>query len=151
MEPLKQNRGGRYLTFQLSGQYFAVPAERVIEIMPAKSLVQAPAAAGPVPDGVALLGVLHTQGRRLPVLDVHTRLGIAPSGREPESYVVIRMIKDGDGAPFDFGFAVDHLTDLINVRTHEIRRDVLYGHGRPKTILDFDALFPNGKRPGCLS
>ena len=85
-----------------------------------------------------LQGYLHTQSARVPVFDLHVRLGGAP--REVRMTTQTRIIiTEIHGVRT--GFYADRLTDMIQARAHEIRKDTIIGHGRPKVIVTLDRLW----------
>ena len=88
--------------------------------------------------GSGLLGFLHRQSTRIPVFDLHVRLG--GSVREIRLTNHTRIVTV-DVHGFRTGFYADRLNDMILVRCHEIRRDNIIGHGRPKAILTLECIW----------
>ena len=121
------------MAIQIAGKYYAFPNERVREIMPVQELFPTLLQ---LHDG--LTGFLHTQSARVPIFDLHARLG--GSHREIRVTTKTRIIT-AEVHGWTTGFYADRLTDLIQVRAHEIRKDTITGHGRPKTILTLDGLW----------
>jgi purine-binding chemotaxis protein CheW len=119
---------GKYITFQISGRYFALPMDRVREMMPMQPLESWFANE----DG--LTGVLHTRGRVIPIFDVRKDLGLPARHSCRQERLII--VKSHDGC--EFGFAVDKITDCINVDECDIRNSIISGHGRARTILNPD-------------
>ena len=133
METESHHRPGRYLAIQVAGKYYALPNELVREMMPAQELFP------PIlPPESGLKGFLHTQSARVPVFDVHVRLGGAPRELRltPQSRIVVTEIHG-----VRTGIYADRLTDLIQARAHEIRKDTIVGHGRPKSIVTLERLW----------
>ena len=133
MENESQHRPGRYLAIQVAGKYYAVPNEYLRELMPVQELFPALL---PVESG--LQGFLHTQSARVPVFDLHIRLGGAPRAIRftPQTRLVVTEVHG-----IRTGFYADRLTDMIQARAHEIRKETIIGHGRPKLILSLDRLW----------
>jgi hypothetical protein len=143
-----KHRPGRYLAIQVAGKYYAFANECVREMMPVQELFPPTLFAltsgrqGPelrAVTGVSgLKGFLHTQSHRIPVFDLYARL----RGEErqllltPQTRIVTVDVHDNR-----VGFYADRLTDLIQARAHELRRDTIIGHGRPKTILTLERLW----------
>jgi chemotaxis signal transduction protein len=118
---------GRYITFQLSGKYFAMPAGRVREMMPMQPVV---------PWSPGVLGAVMSRSRWIPIFDLRAELLLrARNNTRQESLIIVRSHDQ-----YEFGFPVDKLTDMIQVQPHEIRQSTIVGHGRVRTILDLDAL-----------
>jgi chemotaxis signal transduction protein len=122
---------GKYITFQISGSYFALPARRIREMMPMQSLG---CWMGRTTSNV--LGTLHSRGRDIPVLDLRTQLGL--KARESCRVERLIIVKSHDG--LEFAFTADKITDCIVVHPHDIREEAIVGHGRVRHILDPDAL-----------
>ena len=133
MEHESQHRPGRYLAIQVAGRYYAFPNECVREMMPVQELFPSL-----LPPEAGLKGYLHTQSVRVPVFDIHVRRGGPP--REirltPQTRIVVTEVHG-----IRTGFYADRITDLIQARAHEIRRDTIVGHGRPKVILILENLW----------
>ena len=135
-----QHRPGRYLAIQIAGKYYAVANDCVREIMPAQELFPPLLKHGSAAGEKGLNGFLHTRGLRLPVFDLPFRLG---GGARLGAIVVSTqtriVVAEAHGT--QVAFYADRLTDMILARAHEIRRDSIVGHGRPKTILVLDRLW----------
>ena len=136
LEHESQHRPGRYLAIQVAGKYYVLPNERICEIMPVQELF--PYLGTSNESTLGLKGFLHTQAARVPVFDLQERLGGA--GREIRMTTQTRIIIT-EVHGLKTGFYADRLTDMIQARSHEIRRDTIVGHGRPKLILTLDRLW----------
>ncbi len=130
METIDIGRPGHYITFQISGKYFAMPAERIREMMPMQPIV-------PWADETeGVIGAIVSRGRMIPVFDLRSEMMLkARVSSRQESLIIV---KSHDG--YEFGFPVDKLTDRIQVHAHEIRQGTILGHGRIRTILPIDTL-----------
>lgn len=135
METMDHARPGRYITFQISGKYFAMPSGRIREMLPQREIV-------PWADRTpGVIGAVQSRGRLLPVFDLRSELHLrARVSSRQESLVIV---KSNDN--FEFGFAVDKLTDIIDVQVHEIKRGTIVGHGRLRTILAIDVIVSQEK------
>ena len=133
MENESQHRPGRYLAIQVCGKYYAFPNDHVREMTPARELF--PASGRPAN---GLQGYLHTQSSRVPVFDLYVRLGGSPRQIKitPQTRIIVTEVHG-----VRTGIFADRITDLIQARAHEIRRDSIVGHGRPKLILRLDQLW----------
>jgi len=130
METMNIGPPGRYITFQISGKYFAMPAERIREMMPMQPIV--PWAA----DSLGVLGAVQSRGRMIPIFDLRTELRLKARGSSrQESLIVVKSHDD-----YEFAFPVDKLTDMIVVHAHEIRQGTIVGHGRIRNIVDVDGI-----------
>lgn len=125
------SESAKYITFQVSGKYFALRIECIREMMPMQKL--APWFRGDSP----IAGILQSRGKAIPIVDLRRELGLGPrqSSRQ-ERLIVVRSC-----AGVEFGFTADKVTDCIKVHESDIGdRGVITGHGRPRTILDPDSL-----------
>ena len=128
METLAIAAPGGYITFQISGKYFAIPADRVREMMPCNMLV--PWASGEP----GLLGAVRSCGRMIPVFDLRVELSLKPRLSSRRQCLLI-VHSNGH---HEFGFTVDKVTDVIQVRSHDIRNAAIIGHGRVRSIVNID-------------
>lgn len=88
--------------FEVEGLKLAVPAERVVEILPAVDLAGIPDAAAYV------LGMMNCRGQLLPVIDLAVRLGLrAKAELSPDSHIVVVRLADGP-----LGCAVDKTAEV---------------------------------------
>jgi chemotaxis signal transduction protein len=140
MEQESTHRPGRYLAIQVGGRYYAFENECVREITPARDLFPPlPAAldlAGNPHNGLA--GFLHAHNTRVPVFDLHVRLG-GPARElcsSTQARIVVIEVHDAR-----VGIYADRVTDMLQARAHEIRKDTIIGHGRPKAILSVERLW----------
>ncbi|HEY3739164.1 MAG TPA: chemotaxis protein CheW [Bryobacteraceae bacterium] len=138
MELESQHRPGRYLAVQIAGKYYAFQNEAVREITPVRELFPPLLGSSSELSRTGLAGFLHTQSSRLPVFDLHVRLGGAERQirLSTQTRIVVVEVHGARAA-----FYADRLTDMIYARAHEIRRDSIVGHGRPKAILILERLW----------
>jgi chemotaxis signal transduction protein len=125
---------GKYLTFRLAGQEFAVAAARVKGIVPLHDMEPVEPDSN-APEG--LLGRAAVRGQPFEVMDLARSLGLARrvQGRNP--YIIVVEGLESRGIR---GFPVDRVCDVILART----RDYSHGKlriGRPRRVLDADRLF----------
>jgi len=91
------------LVFQVEGTPYAVPVERVREIVRLRPITHVPR----VPDDVR--GVISLRGEIVQVIDVRRRLGVAPE--EPRSTSRIVIVNDAEGNRS--GLLVDAVTEVL--------------------------------------
>jgi chemotaxis signal transduction protein len=137
VEHENRHKPGRYLALQIAGKYYAIRADTLGEMMPAPEVF-------PWQSSIqGLLGFTYVQGVRIPVFDLQPRLD-AGKRREMKMTPQTRMVVcEVHGVRT--GFLADRLTDMIHARAHEIKRDTIYGHGRPKSIVQLDDLWPSSE------
>jgi purine-binding chemotaxis protein CheW len=118
-------KAGKYLTFRVARQEFAMNAENVRAILPMHEMVTL----DPVHHYVC--GFASAGGRDFPVVDLRAKLGIPPAshGREP---FIVGVEVEGKLT----GFIADRVAELIEVRPRDLRKGALRGYGRPRRLLD---------------
>jgi purine-binding chemotaxis protein CheW len=137
-------RAGRYITFQLARQYFAIPTERVRQILPANGIRTT---VGQVP---YLCGAIPTNGRLIPVLDIRRKLGLSTRPVRPNASVLILGL-NGNCPVKMVGMVADKLTEVVEYRATEIHGSTAQQrvegrpYGRPKTLLAPEELLLPGE------
>jgi chemotaxis signal transduction protein len=116
---------GKYLTFRVARQDFAVSEASVRGILPVHVLV-ASDVAHPWVSGVASIG-----GRDFPVIDLEAKLGIARGshGRQP----LIIVVEAGGRL---VGFVADRVSDVLELRQRDFRNGAVRTRGRARRVLD---------------
>lgn len=102
-----------FLTFQLGGDPYAVPVERVREIVRMRPVTPIPR----VP--AALRGVISLRGEIVEVVDLRLQLGLAPAEPTRASRIIVLHGDDGRMS----GLLVDAVTDVLRVTEDAIRSD----------------------------
>ena len=128
-------RAGKYLTFQLSRQYFAIRSSCVRHILPVTDVRV-------IPDRLPFFyGSVAANGRLIPVLDIREQLQLNTRPLRPTACVVVVAL--GGNCPVSLaGILADKISELIDFRVIEIRGSIaqqrIQGrpYGRPKTVLD---------------
>jgi len=125
---------GKYLTFRLGGQEFAVDATRVKGIVPLHDMEAAESSTDGPP---WLMGRAAVRGQPFEVMDLARSLGLARRAQGRNPYIIV---VDGLEAGGIRGFPVDRVCDVVLARA----RDYSHGKlriGRPRRVLDADCLF----------
>src|SRR5437899_1120501 len=128
-------RAGKYVTFQISRQYFAVEAARVRQVAPVRDLVPLE------PTLPSVRGALLVRGRKIPVLDIRDRLGLEGRASHAGNSVILLDTGSVSGLAV-VGIIADRLTDVLEFRDRDFRDRVIQQrnsgrpYGRPKTLLD---------------
>jgi purine-binding chemotaxis protein CheW len=94
------------LTFSLDGSPYALPVERVREIVRLRRITAVPR----VPDDV--LGVISLRGEIVQIVDPRRRLGLSPRRPGRSARIVIVLGEDGQIG----GLLVDAVTEVLSVR-----------------------------------
>ena len=93
------------LVFELDGGLYALPVERVREIVRARALTAVPRTPAEV------LGVIVLRGEMVQVLDLRQCLGMAPARASRATRVVVLNGDDGDVA----GLLVDGVREVLRI------------------------------------
>ena len=88
-----------------------------------------------------MIGFSHVQGTRIPVFDLHPRLEPGKGRLLKFTSQTRLLIAEVHGVKT--GFLADRLTDMIQARAHEMKKETIYGHGRPKLIVVLEELWPS--------
>ncbi len=106
----KQTEEIELLSFNLSGEEYAVMVENVREVLKTRDLTRVPNA----PDYI--LGVTSLRGTMLPVMDLCSRLGLTQAERTDKARIIV-VSPDEE----DVGFVVDRVHSVIRVRPDAIK------------------------------
>jgi purine-binding chemotaxis protein CheW len=125
--PLKAE--GRYLTFSIAHEEFAVEVHRVREII-------APVILETVSDAAPhIRGVLRLRGKSVPVVDLRSRFGLEGEAPNRGSCVVTVLTRGWDG-PFLVGLLVDGIREVIQVWAKDLEEGLaMEGAGRTGFLL----------------
>ncbi|WP_432969348.1 chemotaxis protein CheW [Dactylosporangium sp. CA-233914] len=115
---------GRFLTFTLHGEAYALDIFHVIEIIEYRALTAVPMAPGFV------RGVINLRGRAVPVVDLGIRFGqgATPVGRRTSIIIVRSGDTDGtDGQ--DVGILVDMVNKVVGFGPGDVEPPPTFGTG----------------------
>lgn len=105
-----QNALQKYLTFKLGEEEYGIDIMRVMEIRGWTETTRLPNS----PEFV--LGVINLRGVVVPVLDMRRRFGMPVVDLTPQSVVIILYSQERT-----LGILVDAVSDILDVRTNEIK------------------------------
>jgi chemotaxis signal transduction protein len=117
-------KAGKYLTFRVARQDFAMNIALVRSILPVHQMKAIEA-------NKWICGFAAVSGREFPVVDLKAKLGIVrgPHGREP----FIIVVDTGGGL---VGFIADRVSEILDLRARDFRNGVVRSHGRPRKVLE---------------
>jgi chemotaxis signal transduction protein len=116
---------GKYLTFRVARQDFAIHVSHVKAVLPVREMAEARCARG-------LLGCILWRSAIVPVTDLRRKLHLtAAPGRE--RYVMV-VDASTPRAPRLAAFVADRITDVVAAREKDYRRGKLR-IGRPRRVL----------------
>jgi purine-binding chemotaxis protein CheW len=131
-------RPGKYVTFRVGRQDFAMDAARVRAILPLHDLVTL-ATPHPWLRGFAALGV-----HEFPVVDLQRKFHLphASRGREP---CIFAVAIEAAGVQRLAGFVADRVSAVVHLRERDFHNGVAHAKGRPRRLLDPDQILTEGE------
>ncbi|GGL07449.1 chemotaxis protein CheW [Mangrovihabitans endophyticus] len=122
-------RGGRYLTFVIGGQVFALGILDITEILAFRTLTAVPMMPA------FLRGVINLRGRVVPVVDMATRFGMNTTEISRRTSIIIveaaGRLDDGSETALhqDIGIMVDAVNEVIHLDDADIEPPPHFGAG----------------------
>jgi purine-binding chemotaxis protein CheW len=149
-----ESRAGKYLSFQLGREEFAIQVLKVREIMGIQHITSVPHMPGEV------RGVINLRGRVIPVIDLRLKFGL-----EEKEYgqrtciIVVQLQKD---SKVHMGIIVDEVSEVLNLAAGDIQNTPDFGSetappyllgmanvkGRVKILLDIDEILTGNEFRG---
>lgn len=110
----------QYLTFNLGGEMFAVAILNVKEIIEFGSITEIPM----MPPFIR--GVINLRGAVVPVIDLSSYFGNAPTQVARRTCIVIIEMNEGD-QKHDIGIVVDAVSEVLDIARAEIEPPPAFG------------------------
>ena len=146
--PVKTDeRAGKYLSFRLGKDEFAIPVARIREIMRLQDITV-------VPQTPAYMkGVMSLRGRAIPVIDLKLKLGMPVSEPGSRSSTLVVHL-ESEGGMLLVGILVDAVSEVLMLKAGDFEHPVPAGFeelaprllgvakikSRPKLLLDVNLL-----------
>ena len=141
-----QNMAGKYLTFALGGESYAIPVLKVREIIRLTSITTVPQ----MPDYIR--GVINLRGKIIPVMDLRLRFGFAAATNTEQNCIVVVQVKNPAGQAMAMGLVVDAVEEVAQLAVADIEETPDFGaqvdteyilgmakiKGAVKALLDID-------------
>lgn len=117
---------GRYLTFVLGRESYAIPVLAVREIIRATDIT-------PVPRMPAhVKGVINLRGKVLPVIDLRLRFSLARAESTERTCTVVVQVKQVNGVQSQLGLIVDAVEEVLQIMNEDLEPPPDFG-GNLKT------------------
>lgn len=116
------NQEGKYLTFSVADQEYGIEILKVREIiamMDIRSIPQMPS---------YMRGVVNLRGRVIPVFDLKDKLGLGGMEAGDRSCIIV-LDRDLTQTGRLVGLAVDSVTEVLAIKSHEIETTPSFGSG----------------------
>ena len=118
---LGQNLSGKYLTFILGGESYAIPVLKVREIIRLTNITTVPQ----MPDYIR--GVINLRGKIIPVMDLRLRFGFAGAANTDQNCIVVVQIKNPAGQATAMGLVVDAVEEVAQLAAADIEETPDFG------------------------
>jgi len=115
-------RAGKYLTFQLGNEEFAIQVLRVREIMGIQEITAVPQ----TPDYVK--GVINLRGKVIPVVDLRLKFGLQELEYTPRTCIIVVQI-ESDAGKLMIGVIVDAVSEVLTLQAADIEDTPDFGSG----------------------
>jgi purine-binding chemotaxis protein CheW len=143
---------GKYLTFTLERESYAIPVLKVreiIRVIPITAVPQMPA---------YVRGVINLRGKIIPVMDLRLRFGFAEAATSETNCIVVVQVKSHSGGVTAMGLVVDGVEEVAQIATADLEPTPDFGmqvdtdyllamakiKGVVKALLDIDRILVGG-------
>lgn len=141
-------QAGKYLTFVLGSEHYAVPVLKVREIIRLCDITPVPR----MPEHIR--GVINLRGKIIPVTDLRLRFDLACAESTDLTCIVVVHVAGAGNTPILIGMIVDAVDEVVNIAGGDIEATPDFGaafdttfivgmakmKGVVKTLLDIDAV-----------
>ncbi|HTC35296.1 MAG TPA: chemotaxis protein CheW [Bryobacteraceae bacterium] len=115
-------RTGKYITFRLGSEEFAIQVLQVREIVGIQEITAVPQ----TPHGVK--GVINLRGKVIPVVDLRIRFGLEELEYSQRTCIIVVQIDGGAGRVL-VGVIVDAVSEVLNLQASDIEDTPDFGTG----------------------
>jgi purine-binding chemotaxis protein CheW len=113
-------KSGKYLTFLLGKEFYALPVLKVREIIRLIDIT-------PVPHMPAYVkGVINLRGKLVPVMDLRLRFELSVQAFTESTCIIVAQVKSANGS-VPMGFIVDGVEEVLNLSPGEIEKTPEFG------------------------
>ena len=116
------DRGGKYLVFELGREEFGIRVLKVREIMGIQDITAVPQTPGHVK------GVINLRGKVIPVVDLRLKFGLPEQDYTQRTCIIVVQVQ-GEGAPVLMGIVVDGVAEVLNLAAADIEDTPDFGEG----------------------
>jgi purine-binding chemotaxis protein CheW len=115
-------RAGKYLTFDLGKEEFAIQVLRVREIMGVQEITAVPQTP------VYVKGVINLRGKVIPVVDLRLKFGMPEQEYTARTCIIVVQVEQA-GQRMLTGVVVDEVSEVLTLQTGEIEDTPDFGRG----------------------
>lgn len=142
---------GKYLTFLLENEEYAVEILKVQEIIQMQKVT-------PVPGSPEFIrGVINLRGRVIPIVELRTKFNMAKKNDTEKTAIVVMMIENSSGNSMTMGIIIDEVKEVKDVDAGSIEKTPALGssidtgfimgickdEGTVKMLLDINKVLSN--------
>ena len=120
--PKADQRAGKYLTFHLGNEEFAIQVLRVREIMGIQEITAVPQTPGYVK------WVINLRVKVIPVVDLRLKFGLAELEYTPRTCIIVVQI-ESDSGKLMIGVIVDAVSEVLTLQPGDIEDTPDFGSG----------------------
>ena len=120
--PVMDSRVGKYLSFYVGPEEFAIAVLGVREIMGMQDVTAVPHTP------VYVKGIINLRGKVVPVVDLRLKFGMPPAEYTARTCIVVVNVP-GEGGGVLMGVIVDAVSEVLNIATGEIEDAPDFGEG----------------------
>jgi purine-binding chemotaxis protein CheW len=116
------DRGGKYLVFELGREEFGIRVLKVREIMGIQDITAVPQ----TPSHVK--GVINLRGKVIPVVDLRLKFGLPEQEYTQRTCIIVVQVR-GEAGPTLMGIVVDGVAEVLNLAATDIEDTPDFGDG----------------------
>lgn len=124
---------GKYLTFKLAGEEYAIEILKVKEIIGLMPITDVPRMPGYV------RGVINLRGKVIPVVDLRTKFGLMSTEDTDETCIIVVDVAQ-NGKSTQTGILVDAVSEVLDIAADQIEEVPSFG-----TAVNTDFIMGMGK------
>ena len=147
-----EHRAGKYLTFRLGKEDFAIQVLKVREIVGIQDITSVPQ----MPSYVK--GVINLRGKVIPVVDLRLKFSLPEREYTQRTCIIVVQVQSG-GVAVQTGVIVDEVSEVLNIVASEIEDTPDFGEdvhtpyllgvakvkGNVKMLLEIDQVLANSE------
>ena len=116
------DRGGKYLVFELGREEFGIRVLKVREIMGIQDITAVPQTPAHVK------GVINLRGKVIPVVDLRLKFGLPEQEYTQRTCIIVVQVQ-GEAGPMLMGIVVDGVAEVLNLAVADIEDTPDFGDG----------------------
>jgi purine-binding chemotaxis protein CheW len=115
------SRAGKYLSFQLAAEEYAIQVMKVREIVKLQHITAVPETPS------ELKGVINLRGKVIPVVDLRLRFGLAAKDYDERTCIIV--VELGHAASGPMGVIVDEVNEVRTLQESDVQDTPDFGSG----------------------